>query len=177
VREVYGHDSMVVRGLYAREELDALARRIEEAYDTLIAADRRRRYELELFPEGHPRAPTPIGGAPPPSGEPPAPPPQPREPPPDIGPDTEYTGMLLRKVRESRGIELADISQKTKIGMQHLRNLEAERFGEMPAPVYVRGFLVEYARYLKLDARAVSASYLARYQEALSPDKEKEKAE
>jgi cytoskeletal protein RodZ len=35
----------------------------------------------------------------------------------------------------------------------------------MPAEVYVRGFLVEYARYLKLDAKLVTASYLGRLRE------------
>ncbi|MBI5481291.1 MAG: helix-turn-helix domain-containing protein, partial [Deltaproteobacteria bacterium] len=171
-REVYAHDSMVVRGLFGREDLDALARRIEEAYDTLIAPDRRRRYELELFPEGHPtrRAPTPVPGVPPPLlSEPPPPVLPPRDPPPELGPETVYSGELLRRLRESRRIELADISQKTKIGVPHLRNLEEERFRELPALVYVRGFLVEYSRYLKLDSRAVLTTYLARYHEALGP--------
>jgi flagellar biosynthesis protein FlhG len=163
---------MVVRGLFSREELDALARRAEEAYDTLIAPDRRRRYELEIFPDGHPtRRPPLVVGAPPPLLA--APPPQPappREPPPLIAADTEFTGPLLQKVRLSRGVELADISQKTKIGVPHLRHLEEERFGDLPAEVYVRGFLVEYARYLKLDARQVASSYLARLRAARGAD-------
>ena len=167
IREVYAHDSMVVRGLFSREELDALGRRAEEAYDTLIAPDRRRRYELELFPDGHPaRRPTPVAGLPPPTvAEAPALPVPPREPPPDIGPDTVYSGAFLRQVRQGRGIELADISQKTKIGVPHLRNLEEERFTQLPAEVYVRGFLVEYARYLRLDPKVVAASYLGRLRE------------
>jgi flagellar biosynthesis protein FlhG len=168
VREVYAHESMVVRGLFSREELDAFVRRAEEAYDTLIAPDRRRRYESELFPDGHPsRRPTPSGGVPPPAlAEPPPQPPPPREPPPPLGPDTVFSGALLRQVRESRGIELADISQKTKIGVPHLRNLEEERYHDLPAEVYVRGFLVEYARYLKLDVKLVAKTYLDRLREA-----------
>jgi flagellar biosynthesis protein FlhG len=171
-REVYAPDSMVVRGLFVREELDGLARRFEEAYDTLIAPDRRHRYELEVFPEGHPtrKAPTPIVGLPPPVlAEPPPPPPPPSDPEPELGADTVFTGELLRRIRESRRIELADISMKTKIGVPHLRNLEEERFRALPALVYVRGFLVEYARYLKLDPRPVVKSYLQRYHEALGP--------
>jgi flagellar biosynthesis protein FlhG len=167
VREVYAHESMVVRGLFSREEVDALTRRAEEAYDTLIAPDRRRRYELEIFPEGHPaRRLTPfLGLPPPPLAEPPAQPQPPREPPPEIGPDTIFTGGVLRRIRESRGVELADMSQKTKIGVPHLRNIEDERYAEMPAEVYVRGFLVEYARYLRLDPKLVARSYLDRLRE------------
>ena len=33
----------------------------------------------------------------------------------------------------------------------------------MPAQVYLRGFLVEVARFLKLDVQHVTRSYLARY--------------
>ena len=171
-REVYAPDSMVVRGLFLREDLDGLARRIEEAYDTLIAPDRRHRYELELWPDGYStrRAPTPIIGLPPPVlAEPPPPAPPPGDPEPELSPDTVFTGELLRRIRESRRIELADISLKTKIGVPHLRNLEEERFRALPALVYVRGFLAEYARYLKLDPRPVVASYLQRYHEALGP--------
>jgi flagellar biosynthesis protein FlhG len=174
-REVYAHDSMVVRGLFGREDLDALARRMEEAYDTLIAPDRRRRYELELFPEGHPtrKAPTPaVGLPPPPLSEPPPPTPLPHDPEPEVGPDTVFSGDLLRRLREARHIELADISQKTKIGVPHLRNLEDESFRALPALVYVRGFLAEYARYLKLDPKAVVTSYLQRMNEALGPREE-----
>jgi flagellar biosynthesis protein FlhG len=174
VREVYGHDSMVVRGLFGREDIDALARRIEEAYDTLIAPDRRRRYEIEIFPEDHPaRRPTPVAGVPPPPlDEPPPQPAPPRDPPPEVGPGTEFTGALLRRIRESHGVALADISQKTKIGVPHLRNLEEERFRELPAEVYVRGFLVEFARYFKLDARVVAASYLRRLRAARADEDE-----
>jgi flagellar biosynthesis protein FlhG len=173
-REVYAHDSMVVRGLFGREDLAALARRFEEAYDTLIAPDRRRRYELELFPDGHPAQQTPPepGLPPPPLAEPPTPALPALDPPPDLGPETVFSGDLLRRIREARRVQLADISQKTKIGVPHLRNLEEERFRALPALVYVRGFLVEYARYLKLDPRLVVTSYLQRYHEALGPREE-----
>ena len=53
--------------------------------------------------------------------------------------------------------------------MPHLRNIEDEHFRALPALVYVRGFLVEYARYLKLDPRPVVTTYLQRYHEALGP--------
>ena len=41
----------------------------------------------------------------------------------------EVTGAFLRKVREIRGLELGDISQRTKISERYLRALEEEQFG------------------------------------------------
>jgi cytoskeletal protein RodZ len=57
--------------------------------------------------------------------------------------------------------------------MAYLQALEAELFAKLPAFVYVRGFLAEYARALGLDVERVKQSYLARYKAARpSPDDE-----
>ena len=85
----------------------------------------------------------------------------------EIGPDTEFTGALLRKVRESQGIELGEISARTKIGRTHLAALEEERFGDLPAVVYVRGFLSEVAKFLRLDPAQVQKTYLRRLRGAV----------
>ena len=50
--------------------------------------------------------------------------------------------------------------------MAYLQALEAERFAKLPAPVYVRGFLAEYARALGLDVERVKQTYLDRYRAA-----------
>ena len=196
VREVYGADSLVVCGLYDRDRLAALHLRIDEAYDTLMDAERRKSYDINRFPEGLPprrRATTPPAGQLPaaregsgpllvgsPAGagvaehealilaspQPAAMPALPIGPEPEVGPDTEITGPLLRQLRESRGIDLHLISEKTKIGVGHLRWIEEERFDVMPAVVYVRGFLIEFAKYLRLDVGRVLATYLERYKAA-----------
>ena len=85
---------------------------------------------------------------------------------PEITPNTEFTGALLRAIREARGIDLADIAQRTKIGISHLRAIEDERWELMPASVDLRGFLVQYARALRLDMGRVSRSFLERFQKA-----------
>ena len=64
------------------------------------------------------------------------------------------------------GIDLADIAQRSKIGISHLRAIEDERWELMPATVYLRGFVVEYARTLKLDVSRVTRSFLDRYHRA-----------
>ena len=82
---------------------------------------------------------------------------------PIIDANTEITGELLKTLREARGIDLADISQRTKVSVHHLRSIEEETWSAMPAQVYLRGFLVEVARFLRLDVQHVTRSYLARY--------------
>jgi flagellar biosynthesis protein FlhG len=88
---------------------------------------------------------------------------RPLPPEPAVGADTEFTGAIFRQAREARGIDLHVISQKTKIGVGHLKDIEDERFDRMPAVVYVRGFLVEYAKCLRFDVERVLSTYLARY--------------
>jgi flagellar biosynthesis protein FlhG len=83
----------------------------------------------------------------------------------EIHADTTFTGALLRKVRESQGIELNEIAQRTKISVAHLAAIETEKVGDLPAPVYVGGFVRELARYLKLDPTQVSKTYLRRLRE------------
>ena len=82
---------------------------------------------------------------------------------PIVDADTEITGELLKKLREARGIDLAEISQRTKVGGAPPAIDRGRAWSAMPAPVYLRGFLVEIARFLRLDVQHVTRSYLARY--------------
>ena len=86
----------------------------------------------------------------------------------EIGPDTEFTGALLRKVRESLGLDLAEISERTKIARSHLQAIEDERFDELPALVYTRGFLGEFAKQLRLDPTQVQKTFVRRLREELA---------
>ena len=174
LRELYAADSMIICGLYAPERLEVVQRRLQDAYDTLLDPEARRAYDLELFPDGIPVRPPPSLGErrPAPALQPPPKPEEivPRPPEPTLTAETEYSGELLKRVRESRGIELADIAQRTKIGITHLRSIEAERWEALPAPVYLRGFVVELARYLRLDGGQVVRTYLDRYRRARASD-------
>jgi flagellar biosynthesis protein FlhG len=174
-KEIYATSSPIVSGLYEDAELAALHARAEAAHDTLFAPERRRQYDLSL-PEAdlaravrRAAAQGPRGQAGPAphlahaadgddGGE--------REVP---AHDAEITGGVLRRVREQRGLELSDIAQRTRISERHLRSIEEERFDELPAAVYVRGFVGQVARILKMDAGRTVESYLRRFHDANGP--------
>ena len=87
---------------------------------------------------------------------------------PVITPETDFTGGLLRAVRESRGVKLREISRTTKIGKPFLQAIEEDDFGALPAQVYVRGFVAELAKFLELDPDHVSRTYIRRYRRWLT---------
>ena len=61
------------------------------------------------------------------------------------------TGDVLRQTRLERGITLGEVEQDIRINRTYLEALENARFDVLPAPVYARGFMRSYARYLGLD--------------------------
>lgn len=78
----------------------------------------------------------------------------------EISPDAELNGETLRKIREAKGLSLAEISDRTRISKSHLENVEADRYAALPATVYLRGILMNLARELGLDSLVVSKGYL-----------------
>lgn len=79
----------------------------------------------------------------------------------EIPPDAEFNGELLRRAREARGMSLAEIAERTRISKLQLDHVEADRYASLPAPVYLRGILMNFARELGLDPLRVAKSYLA----------------
>ncbi len=63
-------------------------------------------------------------------------------------------------------MNLREIADATNIGVRYLEALEENRFDILPAPVFARGFLRQYARYVGLDADEVVNSYLAAHGES-----------
>ncbi len=161
-RDVYSRESIVVSGLYSASRLDELHAKIEDAYSTLMDPRKRKEYDSKLFPEGLPNRHVPT--IPPPIAvEESLPIERPNMP--AVDPETDFTGPLMQQIREAHGIELREISEKTKIGMTYLSAIEGETFDKLPAVVYVRGFLVEYAKILHLDVERVLATYLPRFRD------------
>lgn len=165
-REVYATGGLATFSVLDDIELGSAQRRLEEAYDTLLDGVRRRAYDLSTFPVPEPdgvlsaRTTRPAVAAEQLLLQ--------RELQREIGPDAEFAGPLLRKVRESLGIELSDIAGKTRIARTHLEAIEEERYDELPALVYTRGFLGELAKQLRLDPMQVQKTYLRRLREDLA---------
>ena len=170
VKDNYASGSSLIAGLYDDHELAALHARINAAHDTLFAPDRRRLYDLALPEADLARAVRAAAAATRPAarvGAGAAVDDRPDAPEAAIDPNAEVTGAFLKKVREIRGLELNEIAQRTKISERYLRALEDEQFTDMPAAVYVRGYVTEYARALRLDPQRAAESYLARYRAKL----------
>lgn len=81
-------------------------------------------------------------------------------------------GTWLRRQREARGIELREIADHTKISIRYLEALELDRFEVLPAPVFTKGFLSQYGRYIGLDPDQVVNTYLNALQEGESKEGE-----
>jgi flagellar biosynthesis protein FlhG len=163
-REIFREGSLPVVSVVPDEVLQSEQARIEEAYDTLLDPVRRRAYDLSTFPDEPPVSVTP-----------------PRsltaaaeaelamlkaELAREIHAETEFTGALLRKVREAEAIDIAEIAQTTKISTAHLAAIENEAYADLPAPVYVQGFVQQVAKLLKLDPAQVAKTYMRRMREA-----------
>ena len=159
-REIFKEGSLPLCSVVSPDVLKQVQTRIEEAHDTLLDPVRRRAYDLSTFPDDTPTA---------------APPQRNRDAAQaaelamlqaelarEINGETEFTGALLRKVRESQGIEITEISQRTKISIAHLVAIENEAFGDLPALVYVQGFVQQIAKFLKLDPVQVGKTYTRR---------------
>lgn len=87
-----------------------------------------------------------------------------RQPPWDKPPEAESGagfGDWLRRQREMREISLRDIADRTKISLRYLEAMEADRFDLLPAPIFAKGFLREYARYVGLSPDEVVNHYLS----------------
>lgn len=70
-------------------------------------------------------------------------------------------GAWLRRQREVREISLREIADISKISIRYLEALEQDRFEILPNPVFTRGFLREYARFVGLDPDEVVNYFLS----------------
>lgn len=159
-REMIHEDSIATFSLFSGSELRLEQSRLDEAYDTLMDPIRRRAYDLSLFPAPdvviEPLAVPQLRDRAVVESE------LARE----LGPEADFTGPLLRRVREAYGTTLDEVAKHSKIARSHLAALEEERWEDLPAPVYVRGYVAEFAKFFGLDAMHVQRTYMRRYQAA-----------
>jgi cytoskeletal protein RodZ len=68
-------------------------------------------------------------------------------------------GERFRAAREARGLTLSDVAEHIRIRSVYLAAIEEENWTAIGAPVYIRGFLRTYARFLGLEPEEVVAEF------------------
>lgn len=66
--------------------------------------------------------------------------------------------LALGAARRTQGLEIGDVARQLKLSVSQIQALEAGEFDRLPGPVFVRGFIRNYARLLKLDSEAILSS-------------------
>ena len=76
---------------------------------------------------------------------------------------TDFTGAFLKKIRKYKNVSVERMAEMTRISKTHLTALENEELSKLPADVYVRGYVFQYAKVLKLNPDIVAPSYLLHF--------------
>ncbi len=71
----------------------------------------------------------------------------------------EGPGAILRRVREAKGLDVPAVAGMLHLSEKKLEALEADDFAQLPEPVYVRGYLKNYARFLDEPAEPILNAY------------------
>jgi flagellar biosynthesis protein FlhG len=148
-RKTFSEDSMAVYSLFTAEDRKQLLERIEHAYRVLMNESARRQYDREIGLSHHPDPARTVQNPPHVDSSPfleslPEP----------------LTGKALKEIRERLGISLEEISACTRIHHPYLEFIERDRYDKLPHEVYLRGYLIQYAKMMGLDAARVVRGYL-----------------
>lgn len=169
-RSLYSGEATPTYGLLSADERDHMLALVEEAYAALSNPNVRRDYDIHLAAQGArghaqeaaaPHHPEPAPVERPPARIPPAPELPSSEPhgEPARVPE-QVNGSVLKSLRESRHLTIDQIAALSKVGSRFLRALEEDRHDALPGRVFARGFLIEYARALRVSDTELVERYL-----------------
>ncbi len=68
-------------------------------------------------------------------------------------------GEYLKRERELRHITLEEVADGTKIAIYMLRAIEEDRWHDLPAEVFIKGFLRSYAEFIGLEPDEIILRY------------------
>jgi curved DNA-binding protein CbpA len=157
-KKTYGDNSLASYSLFDSAERKEIIRRIHLAYETLSDENRRRQYDQTVMGRAVPESPAPSVAGPVKTAPAIAatallkPVPESSEPV-DI---ESLTGLQLRQIRERQGIPLQEIANKTRINITYFQFLERNQYRSLPPSVYLRSYMLQYARMLGLDPGRVA---------------------
>jgi len=77
-----------------------------------------------------------------------------------------FSGSFLKEIREYKKVDIKRLSELTRISKTYLKNIEEEAFDKLPAAVYVRGFVFQYAKFLRINPELASKSYMTKFKES-----------
>lgn len=73
-------------------------------------------------------------------------------------------GYELRRLREQKGLSINEVAARLKLPSRQIETLERGEYVGLPEPVFVRGFLRSYGRFLDIDE-----AYLNDYLRQIAP--------
>ncbi len=85
----------------------------------------------------------------------------------EIKTQNAWTGDFLKKVRDYKKVSIETLNEKTKVNSWYIKAIENMDANNLPAPVFVRGYLIQIARCLQLDDKVVADSYMKLYKKAI----------
>ncbi len=78
-------------------------------------------------------------------------------------------GERLQAARIERGIAIEDLANQMHLSVGILQSLENNRFEDITAPIFVKGYLRSYARIVDLDEGEILDLYVSEYMESDPP--------
>lgn len=170
-RSLYSGEAMPTYGLLNADEREEMLALVEEAYAALSNPNVRRDYDIHLAAQGvrtlppPETAPTHHEVSPPEGARLPrvSYPPDPAHPEALAEParvPEQVNGSVLKALRESRHLTIDQIAALSKVGSRFLKALEEDRHEALPGRVFARGFLIEYARAIRVSDIELVERYL-----------------
>lgn len=87
--------------------------------------------------------------------------------------DFQELGQTLKQEREKKGLSIEVVMEATKISRTNIVAMESGDRDSLPHPVYTKGFVKSYARYLGLDPVELSMAVDQEYQDELDGPEER----
>lgn len=81
---------------------------------------------------------------------------------------SEFTGSFLKEIREYKNVSIERMAEMTRISKTLIKAIETEDLPKLPAEVYVRGYVYQLAKVLKLNPEMVAASFILHYKKLKS---------
>ena len=143
-KKLYSTENHEIFNYFTRSEIQSLVQLLDEAFEILVDAEKRKQYDLNLT--GHTEAEEITQ----------------EDSTPEEEEEVQFSGAYLNKIRKEQGVSLADLSQATCVRKYYLEAIESEDYSALPAPVFVRGYIKHIAKTLGLDGTKASQSFMER---------------